>query len=116
MENKSKLETISEILTAAELDEEGYCGSCDEHGNWCECFAGFVRAKMQDNENAKFFPDDQTCLEMTAQHFNLDDVAKTSLNDYIAHLCDWPDQDDDCDHPERHENDAIVETDKKGLN
>lgn len=108
MSTKSKLEIISEILEAAELDgttcrECGLEDTDDLDIVQCHCFAGFVRAKMAEGTDERFFPNDEVCLQMYSEHFGLDELGEQFFNDLMQFVDMWVENnidDSECDDPE----------------
>lgn len=103
MSTKSKLELISEILLAAELDSNGKCAECNRLDEECACFAGFVRAKMEEGTDERFFPSDEVCMQMYSEHFGLDALGEDFFNDLMEFVDVWVENnidDSECYDPE----------------
>ena len=94
MSNKSKLQVIEEILEAAQLDPDGSCHECgrrddSDDGYECMCFAGFVRSMMVNHVDEAFFPSDEVCMQMYADHFGLDFLGEQYFNDLMDFTANW---------------------------
>lgn len=104
MSTKSKLDIISEILTEAELNDNGLCKECAYIDEECGCLAGLIRAKMTEHADAPFFPSDDVCIQMYAEHFGLDALGDKYFEDLCDFTDNWVDQNFDgdtcdcCDH------------------